>query len=193
MPILGILASSTQVAAGDFESIATVTVGAGGSSSITFSSIPSTYAHLQIRALGRSTRATTNDSVAARFNSDTTGYGTTGHVLYGNGASVFASSDWISGSSNYAYIGEVCGDNAGTDIFGVFVTDILDYANTNKYKTVRLLGGNDRNGGGTYVNASVNLWRSTSAINQIRLYNYAGSTVYFTSGSVFSLYGIKAA
>lgn len=33
----------------DYDSIATTTVGAGGAASITFSSIPSTYQHLQIR------------------------------------------------------------------------------------------------------------------------------------------------
>jgi N-methylhydantoinase A/oxoprolinase/acetone carboxylase beta subunit len=48
MPILGIIASSKLSAVGDFESIATVTV---GGTSITFSSIPSTYTHLQIRIL----------------------------------------------------------------------------------------------------------------------------------------------
>ena len=186
---LGIFASANQSApATSFESIATVTVGSGGSSSITFSSIPATYAHLQIRALGRSTRANTNDSVAARFNSDTTGYGTTGHVLYGNGSSVSASSDWISGSSNYAYIGEICGDNAGTNIFGVFVTDILDYANTNKYKTVRLLGGHDRNGGGT-INLGSSFWEDTSAISSITL-TVTGDWKQY---SHVALYGIKSA
>jgi hypothetical protein len=46
--ILGIIASSKlTAAAGDFESIATVTVGSGGSAVISFTSIPSTYAHLQ--------------------------------------------------------------------------------------------------------------------------------------------------
>ena len=38
-------------AGGDFESIATVTVGGGGAASIEFTSIPGTYQHLQIRGI----------------------------------------------------------------------------------------------------------------------------------------------
>jgi len=52
-----LLAGNTAYIPGDFQSISTVTVGAGGSSSITFNSIPSTYSHLQIRALSRSQRS----------------------------------------------------------------------------------------------------------------------------------------
>jgi hypothetical protein len=167
--------------------LATVAV-TSNTATITFSDIPQSYEHLQIRAIGRSTRANTNDSVAARFNGATTNYGTTGHVLYGNGTSALASSDWISGSSNYAYIGEVCGDNAGANVFGAFVTDILDYSNTNKNKTVRLLGGNDNNGSGT-INLGSSFWQNTSAITSIVL-TVTGNWKQY---SQVSLYGIKRA
>ena len=40
-----------------YESIATVTVGAGGTSTITFSSIPTGYTHLQIRGIAQIGRA----------------------------------------------------------------------------------------------------------------------------------------
>ena len=71
----GSFSRSTQVGnsiilPGDYESIATVTVGAGGSSSVTFSSIPSTYTHLQIRFTAQcSNSATAADNLAFRFNS----------------------------------------------------------------------------------------------------------------------------
>ena len=52
-PILGIMASSMQGAVGDYQSIATVTVGGAGSTSIDFTSIAGTYSHLQIRCLAR--------------------------------------------------------------------------------------------------------------------------------------------
>jgi hypothetical protein len=49
--ILGIIASSRLAAVGDYESIATVSVGGGGAADVEFTSIPGTYTHLQIRAL----------------------------------------------------------------------------------------------------------------------------------------------
>ena len=51
-----------------FESIATVTVGAGGQSTVSFSSISQTYAHLQLRFMARVTGATTLDNLTMRFN-----------------------------------------------------------------------------------------------------------------------------
>ena len=58
MPILGIIASSIQGSKTTaYESIATQTVGAGGVASVTFSSIPSTYKHLQLRIMSRADRS----------------------------------------------------------------------------------------------------------------------------------------
>ena len=71
-----------------YESIATVTVGAGGSSSISFSSIPSTYKHLQIRSINLS--SSTDNNILMRFNSDS-GANYSRHYVYGDGASVGAS------------------------------------------------------------------------------------------------------
>ena len=61
--LAAILNDGVTAAATSFDSIATVTVGAGGSSSITFSSIPSTYKHLQIRLLAQTNRATYPDNI----------------------------------------------------------------------------------------------------------------------------------
>jgi hypothetical protein len=55
--ILGILDSGVAASTNSYESIATVTVGSGGASEVEFTSIPSTYTHLQIRALARNTTA----------------------------------------------------------------------------------------------------------------------------------------
>ena len=61
MPILGVIDSAKTGNLSSYESIQTITVGSGGASTIVFSSIPSTYAHLQIRALNITT-ATTRSS-----------------------------------------------------------------------------------------------------------------------------------
>ena len=87
------------VAGGSYESIQTVTVGAGGSASVTFSSIPATYKHLQIRGILRSSYSPSNTSMRLTFNSDT-GNNYSSHFLMSTGSSVTAGNDsgngWIS-------------------------------------------------------------------------------------------------
>ena len=78
------------------------------------------------------------------------------------------------------------------NVYGAAVIDILDYTNTSKYTTVKSLNGCDNNAGTTDSQmyfASGN-WRSTSAINTIKMYTYAGQT--FATGCTFKLYGIQA-
>ena len=185
-PILGIMASSVlgAVTATSFESIATTTVGSGGSSSVTFSSIPGTYTHLQIRYLGRGTRALTIDNVGLEINADS-GNNYAAHNLQGDGSSASASALT---SNPYTYVPQVSAANATASIFGVAVIDILDYANTNKYKTLRALGGHDQNGSGV-VQLRSGLWQSTNAITSIKLTPDGGSWAQY---SHFALYGIKS-
>ena len=191
-PILGIWASqnySRYSLPTSFESIATTTVGSGGSSSITFSSIPSTYTHLQIRCIARDDRtgAADSDNIGIRFNSDT-GSNYSWHQLYGTGSSVGAG-----GSANQTYcfaafFTTVTGSNA--NVFAAGIIDILDYADTNKYKTTRHLGGFDNNGNGASAMSSGS-WRNTSAVTSITLIPTNASN--FTQNSQFALYGIKGA
>ena len=183
-PILGIWASAQQLRfGGSYESIATVTVGSGGSSTITFSSIPSTYTHLQIRCIARHTGADTDNNIYIQYNSDTAS-NYSNHFLRGNGAIVDAG-----GAANTAnpYVLRVSGASSSANIFGVGVVDILDYANTNKFKTVRSLTGHDQNGSGVVFFNSSN-WRSTSAITSITLFGIGFNIAQY---SQFALYGIK--
>jgi len=182
----GALLSSTA-----FESIATTTVGSGGSSSITFSSIPSTYTHLQIKYIARDDRSgSSGDYLKITFNSDTSANYST-HMLYATGAAVGATAD--TSVSNMA-IGRVPTAGHNASIFGVGVLDLLDYANTNKYKTVRLLSGYDTNNTGSepgYLPFNSGSWRSTSAVSTITIAPNVGSN--FVQYSHFALYGIKGA
>jgi len=169
--------------AGDFESIATVTVGAGGSSSISFSSIPSSYKHLQIRCLARTDRAAVTDFAKVQFNSDTaTNYSI--HGLEGDGAT---STAYGVANQDNVNIYRFAGANATSSVFGVSVVDILEYANTNIYKTVRNLGGADNNGSGV-LGLTSGSWRSTSAITSIQIKPGIGTN--FLQYSHFALYGI---
>jgi hypothetical protein len=180
MPILGILASAItgNLVTNSYESIATVTVGSGGAADVTFSSIPSTYTHLQIRA--SSAQASANWATL-NFNSDT-GANYAGHFLIGNGST----------ASTYSFTSNVAPLNfySGTgSVFGAAILDILDYANTNKYKTVRSLNGYDANGSGQLQLAS-NLWMNTGAVTSIKL---TPNSPNFSQYSSFALYGIKGA
>lgn len=187
MPILGIIASSLPAAAGDFESIATVTVGSGTQNEITFSSIPSTYTHLQLRLIGRTNRTSnTQANVVMRFNNDT-GSNYAFHDLYGDGSSVTASATT---SQTNIVVNRITGADAISNNFGAIIVDILDYKNTNKYKTIRALGGVDNNGSGA-VSFSSGVWMNTNAITEIDLTTIAG-TFNYTQYSHFALYGIKS-
>jgi len=182
-PIIGILASQ-QIAQNlnSYESIATVTVGAGGSSTITFSSIPSTFKHLQIRELSQINVAGASKDVYMRFNSDTaTNYSM--HTLYGNGTTATAAA---TASATYIELAST-GTTAGASVFSAGVIDVLDYSDTNKYKTTRSITSWDGNGTGVTFFYSGN-WRSTSAVSTITL---TASTGSFSQYSSFALYGIR--
>ncbi len=175
--------SVTPISMGSYESIATINVGSGGSSSINFTSIPLTYTHLQIRIIGRTNRAAVYDAVRLRFNSDT-GANYAEHGVYGDGATV-AAYGIANATGSYTY--RIAGGSAPSNTQGVIIIDILDYANTNKYKTLRSLGGVDANtsGGNLYFNSG--LWMNTAAINNIILEPIGLLQQY----SQFALYGIK--
>jgi len=182
MPILGTLASSVQKSSNSFESIATVIVGSGGASNITFSSIPSTYQHLQIRANWGFTDITNNTWLNTRFNSDS-GSNYAYHALRGNGSTISAGTQ--SASNTRLSLG--ADDNGDASVWAVSVADILDYTNSNKYKTTRALAGQDRNGVGA-INLWGGLWMNTAAITSINIYTDMST---FRQNSIFALYGIK--
>jgi hypothetical protein len=184
-----ILAGVGAPATGDYNSISTTTVGVGGVATVTFSAIPATYSHLQIRFMAQTNRATVGrDGILVRLNSDTAS-NYSYHELAGDGASATSSSSLTTYLlSNAISTGTTTGSNWGGGIL-----DILDYANTNKYKTARCLSGTDCNGtvgglGGAIVLSSGN-WRSTSAINAISITMNGGTL--FSQYSSFALYGIK--
>ena len=193
MPILlGILDSGGAAGiASSYESIQTITVGSGGSASIEFTSIPSTYTHLQIRSIARSTNGSTNGiSTYVRFNSDTgSNYSYHGLTTYqgaGSAIDVFGAAN-----STFALAGTMPNSGLLSNMFDGTVIDILDYANTNKYKTTRSLSGYDMNGATTgynYLGLYSSSWRSTSAVSTITL---LGASNDFAQYSSFALYGIK--
>lgn len=173
-----VLAGNAAILPGSFESIATLS-GTGSSATISFTSIPSTYKHLQIRWLGKST--STGTYTLMTFNGDTSNTYAT-HGVYGNGSSALVEGYPNNTSVSGGFL------TASTETgFGVSVLDILDYTNTSKNTTVKGLTGRDNSGSGTASLIS-GAWFNTAAVNRIDIVVNAGS---WSTISHFALYGIK--
>jgi hypothetical protein len=184
MPILGITASSILKVTSSYESIAS-TAGTGSSGTITFSSIPATYASLQIRS-NFFTAAYGTPNVNVQLNGDT--------------GSNYAF-HWLRGTGSVGTTGQASQTNmrlvpSSIDIdsdYGVAaIMDIHDYASTTKNKTIRSFGGSD--GDVYFASGTVALlsgvWLNTNAITSITIFLGAGS---FSTNSTFALYGVKGA
>ncbi len=154
--------------------MASATLGAA-TTSVTFSSIPSTYTDLVVVANAATPSGGTVFSV--RFNSDT-GSNYSATRLGGTGTTTF--SDRSSSATSIA--ATILRSSSEPD--GTYIIHIQNYANTNTYKTC-LIRGN-----ATQVGVTAGLWRSTSAITSI---SFGGEfTADVIAGSTFNLYGILA-
>jgi hypothetical protein len=175
-----LLVGNTPFELGDYESIATA---AGGATSVTFSSIPSTYTHLQIRGIANNGESSGYNNQALRFNGDTSNSYVV-HRLASDGSGMSVGSQTSATQINDIF--RVPPTSSG--YFGAFVIDILDYTSTNKAKTVRILNGGDSNGSG-WVGLHSGLWYATpAAITSITLLSSVGN---WGANSSFALYGIK--
>jgi hypothetical protein len=164
----------------DYESIATIN-GNGSTATITFSSIPSTYSHLQVRVMARV--AAGGEDLSVRFNGDT-GANYSRHRLTGSGTAAAAAGN---ASVNQITTLGSAGMPTTANIYAVTIIDVLDYANTNKYKTARMLSGQDSNGSGG-VDFTSGAWFNTAAVSSLTIYANASN---FPTAASFALYGIK--
>jgi hypothetical protein len=163
--------------------IATSGVLSGSTNGFIFTNIPQTFTHLQIRGFLRdSFTGSTNQSMSVNFNNDfNTNYSV--HRTFGDGSGIAAQAFASQGGMFQGAIPtaiELAND------YGVIITDVLDYTNTNKNKIIRSLSGYDKNGGGC-VMISSGAWYNTAAITQINCYQSANSVQY----SRIDLYGIS--
>ena len=176
-----ILASPFFGVTGDFQSIATYS-SINGLNSVTFSSIPQTFKHLQIRT---STIATTDGYIESRLNADS-GYNYAWHILTGQGSAASASA-----STSQTKL-RITGFNNQMDTTNPYVsiTDILDYTNTNKHTTIRTLSGKDSNGAGD-MNLISGVWLNSAAVTSIELFLSPVVGKTYLTGSHIALYGIR--
>ena len=181
-----LLAGNTAFNPSSYESIATVTVGSGGAANVEFTSIPATYTHLQVRGIARTAKASAPDVLRIRFNSDT-GNNYARHLLYGDGTSALAAG---AGSGNLMSLGTIGANNSTADAFSGHIIDVLDYKDTNKYKTLRALNGFSNNtSSNEEISLTSGLWQNTNAITSILI--FADSASNLSQYTQFALYGIK--
>jgi len=167
-------------AAGSYELIETA-YGTGSSATITFSSIPNTYKHLQVRFVAKKTTSGAT-GLFVRLNGDTAS-NYSEHHLAANGSSVFSGAnlgEWL-----FYNEAKIVGSDAGGGATGVM--DLVNYANTATFKTAKLLNG-FADTGGNVIRLVSGSWRNTSAISSITFDAQSGN---FTTSTRFSLYGIK--
>lgn len=178
---------------GAYHPIATVSAVSGGSANVEFTSIPSTYTHLQIRGILRDTNSSTGFSMI-RFNANnvTDSGKYVWHDLTGNGdgnAGAVSVGSSIGQGDTYFRMGRYPLNGQTASSFGALIVDVLDYANTNKNKTFIGLVGSDTNGSG-WISLNSAAYLETTAITSIKI--TAGGTS-LAQYSEFSLYGIKVA
>jgi len=180
--------SVTPATPTSYESIATIS-GTGSSGTITFTSIPSTYKHLQIRYIAKVTGTGGSDfPLDLRFNSDT-GTNYPHHRVYGDGSSAYA--DGAAATTRIVMTSMIPDSfSSWADMFAIGVIDIIDYQSTTKNKTVKAMLGVNRNStqaSDQQIVLKSGLWLSTSAVTSISLI----STSNWTTTTQFALYGIK--
>lgn len=158
----------------------------GGETTITLSSIPSTYKSLQLRCITKDTYTGSNGTqeLGIRFNGDS-GNNYSAHRLQGDGSAVSASGGASQGIIDRSPIMDVYGNL--TNYYGAAIVDIIDYANTSKYKTLRAFTGADINASGGKIALASGMWMNTAAITSISI---TGFIFGCAAGSTFALYGM---
>lgn len=145
-------------------------------SSVTFSSIASTYKDLVIVGQARSSIAAASDIVRLQFNADT--------------AANYEALRWnqfgTSSTAAVAYIEltGLVGSTGLTNVGNTFSVQIVNYAGTTFHKEAITMAA--VTAGPPFASIGTGRWKSTAAISQVKLLSPADT---FVAGSVFSLYG----
>lgn len=167
-----------------FESISTTTL-ASNQASITLSSIPQTYKHLQIRCMIRSSRSGEDYPLIA-INGG--GIQSTRHSFTGQGSTTGGGAGGLATAPDY---GTMASATYGSSYFSPLIIDILDYTNaTTKYRTLKIHNGFMGGGGSGRIEFQGAYFNTQNAISSITLTTYYGQN--YVSGTTVALYGLKA-
>jgi hypothetical protein len=163
--------------------ISSVVVGSGGTTTIDFTSIPSTYTDLLLKIGARNTSAVNNYDMVMRFNSDSASNYTV-RAIQGNGS---AASSFSSGLQGYIANINIPGSNLTSNTFGNTEIYIPNYTSAFQ-KSLSIDAVTEDNNTATGLIRLLNgIWTGTSAISSISLYQN------FSQYSTAYLYGVKNA
>jgi hypothetical protein len=180
--------SVTPVFNSSFWSIATANP--SGVSSVTFSSIPNTYTHLQLRTFTQISNSSSSVELEMWYNGVQNSY--TFRGVYGNGSTALNVWNGANGGATRISDASVGTANSNTSLYAVGIIDIIDYKNTSKNKMNTYISGSlvQSSNTGYHNGFGMGLWSNTAAISSITISNPAGGT--FVAGTKFALYGIGA-
>jgi len=153
---------------------------------VTFSSIPGTYTDLVLKGSARlSAAGVAFDTPFVRYNNNSSSIYSQ-IILRGTGSA--AQSANSGANATRLELGNIPAATATANTFGSFEIYIPSYT-ASQNKPTSFFTAQENNNSTSYIQSIANLFRSTSAITEINLYNSAG--VNFVTGSSFYLYGIK--
>jgi hypothetical protein len=170
--------------ANTFELIASTTVGAGGASSIDFTSIPSTYTDLQIFFSTRDNTGAPYNNLFITFNGSTSGY--SDRILYSNGSSAASTSNTGAAQIAFAYSD---GSTATSNTFANGIIYIPNYAGSNN-KSASVDTVTENSATQSFIALAAGLWANSAAINRVTLTAASATLVQYSTAY---LYGVKNA
>lgn len=168
-----------------YEAIATTTL-TTTSALVSFASLPQTYTDIIAVVEGQNSTATTAMSNQCSLNGDVTTPG-------GNYSSTFLTTSGSTPTSGRGSGNN--GMNLGTfaqNSRSVAIVNFINYSQSNTYKTV-FTNAFTLTGPVSDRQIIIGLWRNTAAITQINFKQAIGESGVYDVGTIFTLYGVKAA
>ena len=157
--------------------------------SVTFSSIPGTYEHLQLRGSDAARGYSTGQAYYIEFNNTAGSPGNKYASMIWRGHTSTAGVNPLSYEPYIKIYDGLHGINTDVSEYATIIMDVLDYTNTNKNTSVLLFGGQSISNTGRRIWWGSGLWDGTAAITQIKFTPSSGN---MRRGSSFTLYGIKS-
>ncbi len=158
--------------------------------SVTFSSIPTTYEHLQLRVSAHTAKASSPyDTIFVRLNGYSSGLYTFRQMwVQGNNTSSASVSAGVTG----AWPIQAAGESADRGYYGTAVVDIYDYRNSVKRPVLK---GRTQGGligeASTYLADGSGMFYYQQAVTSITVISSSGNNMM--RGSAVSLYGLNSA
>jgi hypothetical protein len=162
----------------------------GSAASMSVSSIPATYRHLQVRVLARGDNATvTNQYILAQFNGDTTAANYYTQTHFAN-AAADTIGEVLGAQSGIQCINTATLSSARANSWGRLNAEVLDYAG-GTLKALTFTGGllAALTTGSLVASYGFGQWDSVAAITQVTVVLQSGAN--FVSGSKMQVYGVK--